>query len=245
MRIVSFNSRIVRRKAGFKLRGRGRPRLVSDEGIRRLVEEAKARDFQQNSFTHVSLRDRFIQIAREEAVADGRNPDLISTPHANTMTAYRKEIVPRTVQTPSVQNTRRLEVSQNLMKNNRLLTPQVGMDPRNQMTLAIVVGALIGDPTEGFDPKLFLNSDVTTLLLQDANEVALLAEGSLEVLGQERKSASITRDGHKARSISLLVTVNAAGQLVCTVGIIKDSNFKEQKIYEVCYHKRTLIGWGV
>jgi len=107
------------------------------------------------------------------------------------------------------------------------------MDPRNQIALAAMWGAMTDPREDHVPPEFIFNSDVTTLLLEDGVEEAYLAEGSSEKLKEHRKSASISKNTHKARGVSLLVTTSAAGTLVCTIVIIRDESFKKMTFYTV------------
>jgi hypothetical protein len=106
------------------------------------------------------------------------------------------------------------------------------MDLRNQLTLAALMGAIQHKDGETFRPETLLNTDNTTIQLEEAQEKALLAEGSAAKLKGLRKSASITKEAKKKRSLGVLVTTGATGRLVSTIAVIKDRRLKETSIHK-------------
>ena len=98
------------------------------------------------------------------------------------------------------------------------------MDVRNAMSLAIVLDALLDELGLEFDPRLFFNTDVTTLFLKDLLESGRITKKSKKLLKKHRLGASRTQENSfQERTVSLMTTVSAGGQLMCTIVIIKDS----------------------
>ena len=96
------------------------------------------------------------------------------------------------------------------------------MDIRNAMSMAAVVGAVLGEKDDSFRPETLLNTHVTSAVLEDEEQTVLLGEGSRKKLAKERKSASRTGTSQKSRGVSLMSTTSAAGVSVCQIAIIKD-----------------------
>ena len=99
------------------------------------------------------------------------------------------------------------------------------MDPRNVLSLAGILGALQDATGMEFCAGLFLNTDVTSILLEHLPEAARLAAASTIKLHAQRKGACVTIDvTHQDRTVSVMATIAADGARVCTVVYIKDSN---------------------
>jgi hypothetical protein len=107
------------------------------------------------------------------------------------------------------------------------------MDPRNQMSMAAVASALQDDDKNDFSPELFFNTDVTSVMLEDHDDAVYLVKGSKKKLAQERRSVSTTKNKSQRRSLSFMTTTSAAGELLCTIVLLKDSNFEKLELFEV------------
>ena len=106
--------------------------------------------------------------------------------------------------------------------NVSLSFPQVAMDIRNQLSLRAVGGAFL----EGFLAELTYNTDVTSIVLEVKVEPVYLAKGSVQRLKAENKSASATTDSTQKRTVNVMSTVSAAGNVLCTIVCIKDTENK-------------------
>jgi hypothetical protein len=110
---------------------------------------------------------------------------------------------------------------------------QVAMDPRNQISYIAIGTAVTDTDPRLFVPELYLNTDVTSMLLEDPDTAIYMAEGSQEKLDAERRSASRVTKISKRRCFSLMPTTSAAGELICAIVILKDDKFKEVKLIAV------------
>lgn len=100
------------------------------------------------------------------------------------------------------------------------------MDPRNALSMAAVLGAILREArAEGYYPETILSTDVTSILLDFQKDAALVSEETRAALAGAAKCPSTTTEMYKARGIQLMVTISAAGKLVCTIVMIKDNNF--------------------
>lgn len=89
-------------------------------------------------------------------------------------------------------------------------------------------GALFSAVGSEFHLELLLNTDVTTLFLKDWAEAGLVTEEARKKFKKDRRGATTTSDKqHQDRTISLMTTISAAGELVSTIAIIKDSNIEK------------------
>jgi hypothetical protein len=100
------------------------------------------------------------------------------------------------------------------------------MDVRNALSLAAVSGSLLDKALGEVLPGLFLNTDATSVWLEDLPPDVLLAAGSAKRLNAVGKSPQSTGDEGQRRAAQLLTTMSGAGRLVCTIVIIKDRTFK-------------------
>jgi len=91
---------------------------------------------------------------------------------------------------------------------------------------------------EIMDQDLVFNTDCTSVLVGGKDsKTAYLAEGSREELKGKNMSVAVTKDRNlpeQARSVQLIVTTNASGELVHTVVKFKDNTVKTKKVFEVC-----------
>lgn len=109
------------------------------------------------------------------------------------------------------------------------------MDPRNFLSLAVLLGSLRAGLGDEFTPELFFNTDVTSLLLSDKAEAVYLPDQMSKALREKRLSACKTQDrSFQNRSISLMTTCSAAGDLLCTIAIVTDSNITALETVKVC-----------
>jgi hypothetical protein len=189
-----------------------------------MVAVQESKDLQQNSLTKPAFRSALKEGAKKVAIERQKNPYDIHSPSKSTVDRYRKRIVPDTVIHPSTQNTRRMEVHVYGYSPHdvSLSFPQVAMDIRNQLSLCAVGGAFLEDSLA----ELTFNTDMTSIYLEDKVERVYLAKGSAAKLKEENKSASATTDSTQKRTVNMLSTVSAAGNLLCTVVCIKDTENK-------------------
>jgi len=87
------------------------------------------------------------------------------------------------------------------------------------------------------DQDLIFNTDCTSILIGEKDsKAAYLAEGSREKLREKNMSTGITKEPNlpdQERSVQLVVTTNAAGNLIHTAVKFKDNTVKSKKIFEV------------
>lgn len=87
------------------------------------------------------------------------------------------------------------------------------------------------------DQDLIFNTDCTSILIGEKDsKAAYLAEGSREKLREKNMSIGITKEPNlpdQERSVQLVVTTNAAGNLIHTAVKFKDNTVKSKKIFEV------------
>lgn len=108
------------------------------------------------------------------------------------------------------------------------------MDPRNAMTLAIVLSALVDTLGSEFDPRLLCNTDVTSLWLQELLESGRITVEAMTWLKENRLGACTTADkSFQERTVKLMTTMTAAGNLLCTIVIIKDALIQSIEKYTV------------
>jgi hypothetical protein len=211
----------------------GRPPLLSREGITALREKAIANDLKLQSYTRKTFKAAFLEAMQGEAAAAGADPLSVQMPNAKTVDKYMKMIVPERVSHPSTQNERRNEVHSSCAQ----LTMKVMQDPRNQASLAAMLGAIGMEREDGFTKEMTFNVDVSTLWLDEPEEAAFVSEGVQAVLKELRRSVTITKKGHQRRSISIMAMISAAGHLNCAIVIIKDSSFARLDIHQVRHAK--------
>ncbi len=88
------------------------------------------------------------------------------------------------------------------------------------MSLAAVASALDGDDLH---PELFFNVDTTSVYLE---EPQILHVVSKKVMRENRKrniAVTTTAPSPQKRSLQLMTTISAAGELLCTIVIIKEN----------------------
>lgn len=192
----------------------GRPRVLSPSGIEKLKAQVKIRDERQDSFTAAKFEAAVVDLVKQEAVTATGRADNVRLPSARTVYRIRREAAPLAVDKPTSQNMRRLHV---------------GMDVRNSISAA-VTAKLAMDPT---NPRVRLetltNTDVTSIdLVRKADRVYVAAD-SPEKLKLQGKSVGITEDGHQRRCLQLMATTSAAGELLCTIAVLRDSAVAEFK----------------
>ena len=115
---------------------------------------------------------------------------------------------------------------------------QVAADPRNAMSIAAVIGGLQKTLGEAINPRLLVNIDVTSVMIEDKQEPIMMAAGSAERLKQDHKNAAGTHTTAKTRCLSLLACTSAAGSLVCAGIFLKDETFKTITTVEVSKQNR-------
>ena len=108
------------------------------------------------------------------------------------------------------------------------------MDLRNALSLAAVAGALYGDEEDAFSPALLFNTDATSLYLEDKIPKACVRTDSLAALKSERKSVGVTKDTNQRRTVSIIATTNAEGDLMSAIVVIKDSLVPKHQLEAVC-----------
>jgi len=107
------------------------------------------------------------------------------------------------------------------------------MDPRNQIALAAIWGALGNGKEDGYYPATTANIDFTSLLLSEEVEAAYTTSNADRKLAVEARSVAVVKTGRKGRGISMGHVTVASGQHVCAIALIKDSCFKKTDIFQV------------
>lgn len=108
------------------------------------------------------------------------------------------------------------------------------MDPRNFLSLVVLLGSLRAGVGDDFTPELYYNTDVTSLLLSKDGGAVYIDDEIQHHLDKERLSACRTDEtSHQDRTISLMTTISAAGALLCTIAVITDSNNAALEIIKV------------
>ena len=77
------------------------------------------------------------------------------------------------------------------------------------------------------------NTDVTSALLGAVLQRAFTREATRRILQAACDSVSCTKDEIQQRSISLMTTTSAAGQLLCTIAILKDRKISSFRCVQV------------
>lgn len=220
---------VARMKKGgpIKVR-RGRKQKIDNEIKQTLRSEAKTRDLQKNSFTRKAFRASVHAQLKKKNDANPKVPiQQIPSISEKTISRCLKEVAPEVCAVPTVQNARRREAL---------------CDGYNAVSLAALWPAVLGieDPsaiTELQDdpgtvnPDLLFNTDQTSLMVGEKKvEVAYLAEESKEKLQEMHLSVGVTKEHglpEQQRSVQLLTTTNASGELVITVIKIRDDSIKK------------------
>ena len=97
-------------------------------------------------------------------------------------------------------------------------------------------GAVLGDEKDPDAPvsSTIFNVDVTSLELnKDEPGTANITPEARDMLYERCQSVSITKDTLKYRSIKLMTMINANGDLVASVAILKDSNVENEALWNV------------
>ena len=107
---------------------------------------------------------------------------------------------------------------------------------RNAISFAGVIGAVCGNAGDDIQPEAINNTDITSIVLNgwDNKVAAFVTRASRKLMKLKRLGSTITKNKHKRRSIKLMTTINAAGNLTSTIAMIKDRNFKKLKMWQVC-----------
>lgn len=214
---------------------RGRKAKISDKIINNLRKEASHRDLSKNSFTRASFKKTVNEKLKAEADSDPSLPvGQNITISEKTIKRRLKDIAPEISSTADVQNKRRKEALQ---------------DGYNPVSLAALWPAVIGaesaqmlinhqDNIRIVNPDLLYNTDETSLLVGEKKiEQVYLARGSKEKLRKNNLSIGTTANKslpEQERSVHLVVTTNASGELVHTVIKIKDDAIPKVTKFEVC-----------
>lgn len=110
--------------------------------------------------------------------------------------------------------------------------------------------ALLSKSDDGTEPRLLLNTDMSTLMLDADGGYVWASSKLLKALKRNRKGVGKVGAEVKGRAAGCLVTTSASGDLVCTIIVIKDSIFKELSWHGVsdviccicmCFSRRMLI----
>ncbi len=203
----------------------GRPLHVSPQLLVDMTEEAKVRDMLKDSFTSETFQESLEKKMQATLDSDPNLPPLKArklkpkTLHRNLVKA-----LPVEVSQPSIQNSRRMEASQ---------------DAFNAISLAATWPAVISGPTvdgiedtEGaIDKDFMFNIDATSLILgKEVVKKVYLALGSKEKLKKLNLSAAITKKkelAYQPRGVHVMATTSASGDLVHTLIKVKDNTAKE------------------
>lgn len=205
----------------------GRKPYFDDEAKRKLSNDIERRDLERNSFNkrdfHDHMESYYDDILRSKKLNPRGRAMNISR---NTRSKYTNELLPRTVQQPTVQNEKRLEALKN---------------PLNQISLASVFSAITtsgtGDIVDTIPPWLMINFDSTAVLCQsksDDDNSIMLAANSIAKLKELRlspgKTISRTAEVFKQRAAHVIPAITAEGAVNCVVIKIKDRRFMKVEI---------------
>ena len=99
--------------------------------------------------------------------------------------------------------------------------------------MTVIVKAVLSKENGGAVPDCILNSDATSILLEDITEPIRVSAESQKLLKKEAKTPAATKEERQRRGTSLLFTTSAAGRLIATVVMIKDNSFEKFEIVTV------------
>ena len=186
----------------------GRPRTLTKHSVELLKQQVEARDIRQDSFTPTSFAKAVVDAMKiQSLIATGRD-DQVKAPSSRTIYRLRKEIAPVTVSEACVQNERRMIV---------------GMDIRNALSCAAMAKLVMDPANELVRMALLTNTDVTSIQLERSTGTVIAGKHAAERLKSEGKSISRTMEGMQSRCVSIMTTISAAGELLCTIIIIRDA----------------------
>ena len=97
--------------------------------------------------------------------------------------------------------------------------------------MAAVAQAML-KPEQGapIPKELFMNIDTTGVFVGDSNEPVIVRQESKRKLAEKRKSVGRTNTRRIRRYADLMPLINAAGDTVCSVGIVEDRDLPEGKL---------------
>jgi hypothetical protein len=204
---------------------------VSEKDVKEWHNDIQALDlagFSKNQRQH----EKFIMShKRAAAEARGEDPDMVKEPTRTTMRRSVQKIAPEKVDEPGVQNPRRLIVSTKIMKN---ADSQANGEMENYIALAAVAISSTAPPGgEPTAPELITNTDMTTIALGDRGAPVYLARGSRNLLATHHLRPCTTKKKTVTRYAGYLPTLAANGDLVCSLVIIKDTDFPKAALYHV------------
>ena len=111
---------------------------------------------------------------------------------------------------------------------------QVAKNPINAISLGGVYGAILGTGNDRPEPETIFNTDVTSLEIGKGDAPAIFTSiGARKELKDHRRGSTVVKKTPKYRTIKLMTTTSAAGALLCTVAIIKDTNIKSLEKWKV------------
>lgn len=96
--------------------------------------------------------------------------------------------------------------------------------------MAAVMGALMQD---NLCDELLFNTDLTSVLLTKEAKIAKVDEAGWQFLHDAHLSVGVLSKVPQDRTIKLLTTISAAGQLLCTIAIIKDDKLEDIVLEQV------------
>jgi hypothetical protein len=142
---------------------------------------------------------------KEEAEATTGCPQRVQLPSSSTVDKLFHEVAPKTVRVPSVQTKRRLEA---------------GADVFNFLSMAVVARVTFAKTKR----DLTINTDATSILLEGDEKPVHISPRVEKELADEGRSVTRTETEPKLqrRSVELLVSTSAAGQLVSVICIVTD-----------------------
>jgi hypothetical protein len=214
----------------------GRPRIIDATRLAELKKMELTRSEQQRSFTTSELKAEITEAVGRTLEARGKNPHGAKTPCRPVLAEIMANVASVVVAKPGTQNQRRMEVckqalEQELLSNSNPV--EVAIDPRTALSMAVIVKAVLSKENGDAVPDCILNSDATSILLEDITEPIRVSAESQKLLKKEAKTPAATKEERQRRGTSLLFTTSAAGRLIATVVMIKDNSFEKFEIVTV------------
>ena len=199
----------------------GRPEFISQKGQQMLRSAAETRDHHGNTHTDATFRAALLQVAKDEATANSKNPHAVVLPTKKTIAKLQKAIVPVIRKKPDSQTTRRYEACKDIL---------------NFVSLAALRTA-IGH----IRPDLQFCFDKVTFLLERKVPRALSAKGSAQKSAGRGQGVKVVQDQSKSRSIGAILLTSAAGVLEASICIIKDYKITRSSHHEVSQPRPVLF----
>ena len=206
--------------------------------------DTKAQTLQQ---LHAAIKSK----AQESLDRRGYNGYKAADMSVSAVNSYIRALKVKRVKKLTVQNQRRLEVSQWLPPR---LTPQVINDPLTGISAAAVFQAVMGTLEDDDQPvaETMFNVDVTSFDLRgDSIDVHVVTEEGVEELADMQLSATATEPKTQRRCCSLMTLVSAGGSLDAAIVFFKDTSLDKcisRKVPKYCWRMRSrdaAVGWAV